>query len=134
MLEAAVNRNKVLIVDDEADFVDLVQKHLESSGFDVTVAYSGDDGLKSIREIHPDIVILDVMMPDSDGYDVCAEIKQDEYLRDIPVIMLTAVASRVPSTRYSHQDAMTMEAEDYIAKPASGKQIEQAIRRLLDES
>ena len=123
---------KLLIIDDEPDFANLVRDHLNGAGFDAESVYSGDEGLAKIRVSKPDLVLLDVMMPGTDGYTVCSEIKSDQALRDIPVILLTAVASHVPSTRYSHYDGMSMEADDYIAKPATVAQIEEAIRRLVD--
>jgi two-component system alkaline phosphatase synthesis response regulator PhoP len=71
------------------------------------------------------------MMPEKDGYKVCAELKSDSRFADIPVILLTAVASHVTSTRYSHRDGMNMEADDYIAKPASAEEISRSIKNLL---
>ena len=120
---------KLLIIDDEPDFADLVRDHLNQSGFDAESVYSGDEGLVRMRESKPDLVILDVMMPGTDGYAVCSEIKGDDALQDIPVILLTAVASHVPSTRYSHYNGISMEADDYISKPATVQQIEEAVRR-----
>jgi two-component system, OmpR family, alkaline phosphatase synthesis response regulator PhoP len=123
---------KLLIIDDEPDFANLVRDHLNQAGFEAESVYSGDEGLAKIRVAKPDLVVLDVMMPGTDGYTICSEIKNDQSLRDLPVILLTAVASHVPSTRYSHYDGMSMEADDYIAKPATVAQIEEAIRRLVD--
>ena len=72
-------------------------------------------------------------MPEMDGYQVCKKLKADEKYTDIPVILLTAVASHVTSTRYSHADGMSTEADDYIAKPASAEEITESIKRLLEE-
>ena len=71
------------------------------------------------------------MMPEKDGYKVCAELKADERYAGIPIILLTAVASHVTSTRYSHADGMSTEADDYLAKPASAEQITKSIKELL---
>ena len=120
---------KLLIIDDEPDFADLVRDHFIKAGFEAESVYNGDEGFEKIQASKPDIVVLDVMMPGSDGYEVCSKIKGDEALRDIPVILLTAVASHVPSTRYSHFNGMSMEADDYLAKPATVEQIEEAVRR-----
>ena len=120
---------KLLIIDDEPDFADLVRDHLNQAGFEAESVYSGDEGLARMRESKPDLVILDVMMPGTDGYAVCSEIKGDDELQDISVILLTAVASHVPSTRYSHYNGISMEADDYISKPATVQQIEEAVRR-----
>ena len=119
-------------MDDEPDYADLLKDHLERAGFETSVAYSGEEGLNIMRSNAPDLVILDVMMPGMDGYEVCAEVKSDEALAKIPVVMLTAVASHVPSTRYSHYDGITMEADDYLPKPAAPKDVEATVRRFLE--
>jgi two-component system alkaline phosphatase synthesis response regulator PhoP len=112
-------KKRILVVDDEPDFCSIVQANLEKEGFDVEVAYDGTQGLEKI------------IMPEKDGYEVCAELKADQRFADIPVLMLTAVASRVSSTRYSHREGMSMEADDYLPKPASAQQILESVKRLL---
>jgi len=118
-------------VDDEPDFVAVVRRNLEQEGFEVEEAYDGDEGLKRVRANPPDAIVLDVMMPEKDGYAVCTELKADKQTAAIPVVLLTAVASHVPSTRYTHYSGMTMEADDYIAKPASAEQILKSLKKLL---
>ena len=126
-------KKTVLVVDDEPDFADIVQTNLEKEGFQVEVAYSGEEGLGKVHSNPPDAIVLDIMMPGKDGYQVCKELKADEKFADIPVILLTAVASHVTTTRYSHADGMSTEADDYIAKPASAEEITESIKRLLSE-
>ncbi|MBW2249481.1 MAG: response regulator [Deltaproteobacteria bacterium] len=125
------DKKRIILVDDEPDFCSIVQGQLEKEGFEVELAYNGVEGLEKIRANPPDAIILDVMMPEKDGYEVCNELKGDDKLADIPVILLTAVASHVTSTRYSHADGMSTEADDYIAKPASAEEITQSIKGLL---
>ncbi|RPJ14543.1 MAG: response regulator, partial [Desulfobacteraceae bacterium] len=79
----------------------------------------------------PDAIVLDVMMPEMDGYKVCSILKSDDKYSGIPIVLLTAVASHVTSTRYSHYDGMSMEADDYLPKPASPEQITESVKRLL---
>ena len=124
-------KKRVLVVDDEPDFCSIVQGQLEKEGFEVELAYNGVEGLEKTRANPPDAIVLDVMMPEMDGYEMCKELKDDENCCDIPVILLTAVASHVTSTRYSHADGMSTEADDYIAKPASADEIVRSIKRLL---
>jgi two-component system alkaline phosphatase synthesis response regulator PhoP len=124
-------KKRILVVDDEPDFALLVQGNLEKEGFDVDVAYNGVEGLEKIRQNPPDAIVLDVMMPEKDGYEVCAELKKDDRFADIAILMLTAVADHVTSTRYSHYDGMSMEADDYLAKPASAEEITDSIKSLL---
>ena len=124
-------KKRILLVDDEPDFCAIVQGDLEKEGFAVEVAYDGVEGLAKIRANPPDVVVLDVMMPEMDGYAVCKKMKQDPKLKEIPVVMLTAVASHVSSTRYSHYDGMSMEADDYLPKPASAEEISSSVKRLI---
>jgi len=125
-------KKRILVVDDEPDFVAVVQNNLEKEGFEVEVAYNGLEGLEKVKAFAPDCIVLDVMMPEMDGYEVCRELKKDEKFCEIPIVMLTAVASHVSSTRYSHYDGMSMEADDYLAKPASAEQITSSVRTLLN--
>ena len=124
-------QKRILVVDDEPDFCSIVQGNLEKEGFAVEVAYDGNEGLAKVKANPPDAIVLDVMMPEMDGYAVCKEIKADQNLASIPIVMLTAVASHVTSTRYSHYDGMSMEADDYLPKPASAEDITQSLKGLL---
>lgn len=125
------DKKRLLLVDDEPDFCSIVQSQLEKEGFEVEVAYDGVEGMEKVRANPPDAIILDVMMPEMDGYAVCKELKGDEKYAGIPILMLTAVGDKVSSTRYSHYDGMSMEADDYLPKPASAEEITQSIRWLL---
>ena len=123
---------RVLVVDDEPDYADMVKKYLEKEGFDVEVAYDGVECIEKVKANPPDAIVLDVMMPEKDGYAVCSELKSDEKYCDIPIVMLTAVSSHVATTKYSHHDGMSMEAEDYIPKPATAEQITESVKSLLE--
>lgn len=81
---------KVLLVDDEEDFVDIVRTRLESNGFEVAVAYDGEEALEKVKEEKPDIIILDIVIPKVNGFDVCRKLKNDQAYKGIPIIMLTA--------------------------------------------
>lgn len=107
----------ILVVDDDPDLVETIALMLESKGCEVGKAYDGIEGEESIKERRPDLVILDIMMPRKDGYALCAELKASDDTSDIPVILLTAVGEAVPSTKYSHADGMSTEADEYIPKP-----------------
>ena len=124
-------KKRILVVDDEPDFCSIVQGQLEKEGFDVELAYNGVEGMQKVQENPPDAIVLDVMMPEKDGYEMCKELKGNDDFCDIPVLLLTAVASHVTSTRYSHADGMSTEADDYIAKPASADEISKSLRRML---
>lgn len=125
------DKKRILVIDDEPDFASIVQSNLRKEGFEVDVAYDGVEGLEKVKANPPDCIVLDVMMPEKDGYEVCSELKGDEKYQDIPIIMLTAVADHVGSTRYSHADGMSMEADDYLPKPASAEQITNSVKALV---
>jgi len=124
-------KKRILVVDDEPDFCSIVQGQLEKEGFDVELAYNGVEGMEKVQANPPDAIVLDVMMPEKDGYEMCKELKEDNNFCDIPVLLLTAVASHVTSTRYSHAYGMSTEADDYIAKPASADEISKSLKRML---
>ena len=126
------DKKRIILVDDEPDFCSIVQGQLEKEGFEVELAYNGVEGLEKIRANPPDAIILDVMMPEIDGYEACKKLKSDDKYAYIPILMLTAVADKVSSTRYSHYDGMSMEADDYLPKPASAEDITQSIKSLLN--
>jgi len=126
------DKKRILVVDDEPDFASLVQSNLSKEGFDVEVAYDGVEAIEKVKANPPDAIVLDVMMPEKDGYEVCSDLKKDDKYRDIPIVMLTAVADHVSSTRYSHADGMSMEADDYLPKPASAEEITQSIKSLVE--
>jgi len=125
-------KKRVLVVDDEPDYADMVKKYLEKEGFDVELAYDGVECLEKVKANPPDAIVLDVMMPEKDGYAVCSELKGDENYASIPIVMLTAVSSHVATTKYSHADGMSMEADDYLPKPATAEQITESVKGLLE--
>ncbi len=112
-----MSKKKVFLVDDDPDFVDSVKTVVEGAGYQVEVAYDGKECLERVGEIKPDLIILDVMMPEINGHEACKALKENPQTAAIPIILLTAVASRVTSSTYTHRDMLESEAEDYIAKP-----------------
>ena len=113
-----MSENKlVLVVDDDPDLVEAVSMELESQNYRVAKAYDGVEAWDRIKEERPDLVILDVMMPNKNGYQVCDEIKNDPEYKGICVILLTAVGTAVTSTSYTHWDGKKSLADDYIPKP-----------------
>ncbi len=107
----------IMVVDDDPDLVEAVSMKLENKSYVVAKAYDGVEAMEKIKEQKPAIIILDVMMPRKNGWVVCEEIKKDEALKDITVIMLTAVADAVKTTNYTHHDGKATMADDYIPKP-----------------
>ena len=122
---------RILIVDDDPDLVEAVTMILESKKFDVTAAYGGLEGLEKARTEKPDLIVLDVMMPDKDGYAVCKEMKADPQLKKIPILLLTAVVSKIPTTHYTQQMGLETEADDYMDKPVEPAELVNRIEVLL---
>jgi len=122
---------KILIVDDDPDLVEAVTMILESKKFEVAAAYGGIEGLQKAKTENPDLIVLDVMMPDKDGYAVCKELKADPTLSNIPVLLLTAVVSKIATTRYTQQGGLETEADDYIDKPVEPEVLVKRIETLL---
>jgi len=80
-------KRRILVVDDEPDFCSIVQGQLEKEGFEVDVAYNGVEGLEKVHANRPDAIVLDVMMPEMDGYEVCKRLKADKKCVEMPVIL-----------------------------------------------
>jgi len=107
----------ILVVDDDPDLVESVSMSLESKNYRVATAYDGVEAWDKIKEERPDLIILDVMMPKKDGYELCDELKKSEEYKDIVVVLLTAVTDAISSTSYTHMGGKTTLADDFIPKP-----------------
>ena len=115
---------KVLVVDDDVNIVALVQKRLETSGYAVVTASDGVEGLRKIREVRPDLVLLDVMMPGMDGFSIVREIRTDENLKCIPIVIITAKGEL--------GDIFRMEGVSAIfEKPFKGDEVLVKVRELI---
>jgi len=92
-------KKRILIIDDEEDFCQLVKKNVEMTGeFEVHIATNGDDGIRLAKEIKPDLILLDVVMPGMDGSDVASQIRDDESIKDTPIVFLTAIVREEESS------------------------------------
>jgi len=119
-------KKKVLIVDDEKDFVEMLSDRLQAKGYEIIKAFDGAEGLEKARASKPDLIILDIIMPKMDGFDVCRKLKIDKEYKKIPVIMLTA--------KFQHSDinfADEMGADTYITKPLELGLLSDKIKELL---
>jgi two-component system alkaline phosphatase synthesis response regulator PhoP len=122
---------KILLVDDDPDFCEATKTILESKSFEVSIAYDGEEGWEKVKADRPDLIVLDVMMPKKDGYEMCKELKADQKYADIPVLLLTAVAEKVSTTSYTSLMGMETEADDYIDKPVEPNELVKRIETLL---
>lgn len=113
------SRKTVVYIEDEAEMIHLVTLILEREGFDVVGAVGGRNGLEAVREIRPDLVLLDLMMPDMDGWEVYSRLKSDEMLKSIPVIIITARSQRLDKTLALR----VAKVNGYITKPFHAKEL-----------
>lgn len=119
--------HSVLVVDDEANIVLSLEFIMRQAGFDVRVAHNGDEALRAIRRAPPDLVLLDVMMPERDGYDVCQTIRANPDWKDIRIIMLTAKGRDI-----EREKGMALGADDYITKPFSTREVVERVKQYFE--
>jgi two-component system response regulator VicR len=118
-------RPPILVVDDNADNAHIIRDYLEARGYPITVAYNGDEAMKAFDEVKPALVLLDVMMPGRDGWQVCREIKQHPTLgRNVRVVMVTALDDWV-----NKRQALQTGADDYVEKPFELSKLAATIER-----
>ena len=117
---------RVLIVEDEPDIRDLLAFHLEREGYHVTRSRSGADALRQIRARPPDLILLDLMLPELGGLDVCRRLRQDPRTASVPIVMLTARGEEVDRIL-----GLELGADDYIVKPFSPKEVVARVRAVL---
>jgi two-component system phosphate regulon response regulator PhoB len=121
-----MNRATILAVDDEEDILELIDYNLSKEGYDVSTVSSGEDALKRARELAPNLIVLDLMLPGIDGLEVCRRIKGDAKTASIPIIMLTAKSDEADIVT-----GLELGADDYITKPFSPRVLIARIRTVL---
>lgn len=125
--EVEMSKKKILVVDDEPDFVKMAKIRLEANNYAVVTAFDGQQGLKKAREEEPDVILLDIMMPNKDGYTMLRELKEDEKIKTIPVIILTAKGGM--------KELFEIEGvSDYIVKPFDSEDLLLRISRSLKKA
>ena len=117
---------KILIVDDEPDIVELVKINLEKNGFDVISSYTGGGIFDLFKKFSIDLVILDLMLPDIDGLEICKILKSENETKNIPIIMLTAKDTEIDKVL-----GLELGADDYITKPFSPRELVARVRAVL---
>jgi len=120
------NGKRILVVDDEPNVIRSLNFVLSRAGYEVSSAGNGEDGLVKIRQLKPNLVFLDVMMPKKNGYEVCQEVKKDSSLRDVHVIMLTAKGQEA-----DREQGMEAGADEFMTKPFSPIEVLDKVRELL---
>jgi phosphate regulon transcriptional regulator PhoB len=117
---------KVLVIDDEKDIVSLLRYHLEKAGFQCLEGMDGAIALRLVREHHPDLLILDLMLPGLDGLEICRQLRQDAATARLPILMLTAKAEEVDRVV-----GLEVGADDYVVKPFSPRELVARVKAIL---
>ena len=121
---------RILCIEDEPEMIDLIRLILGRRGFEVTGAAGGQAGIKAVREQLPDLVLLDLMMPDMDGWEVYQQMKANEATRNIPVIVVTAKAQNIDKVLGLH----IAKVDDYISKPFSPQDLLNSVEKVFNQN
>ena len=127
MENATVKR--ILCIEDEPEMIDLIKLILGRRGYEVLGAIGGIEGARLVRELLPDLVLLDLMMPDMDGWEVYQQMKADQTTRNIPVIVVTAKAQNIDKVLGLH----IAKVDDYIAKPFGPQELMDSVERIIGQ-
>ena len=119
-------KGKIFIIEDETSIIQLVQHNLEKEGFVVSSSINGNDGLKELKKFQPNLLLLDWMLPDLSGIDVCKNLRKDNSFKDLPIIMLTAKGEEEDKVK-----GLESGADDYITKPFSFNELMARIKAVL---
>ena len=119
--------NHILCIEDETDMIELYHLMLERKGFEVSGATNGAEGLLKIQEMKPDLVLLDLMMPDMGGWEVYQQMKADDQMKNIPVIIVTARAQSIDKVLGLH----IAKVDDFITKPFSPADLIKSVEKVL---
>ena len=122
-------KKKILIVDDEVQLVEMLSMRLEASGYDVLTAFEGQEGLEKARNESPNLIILDLMLPNIDGFKVCGLLKNDARFKNIPIILFSAKAQEEDKNL-----GKEVGADAYIVKPFEPNILLEKVKELLGES
>lgn len=123
----ATEAKRVVCIEDEPEMIDLVRLILGRKGFQVIGANGGIEGLETVRREEPDLVLLDLMMPDMDGWEVYQQMKADDTLRDIPVVVVTAKAQSIDKVLGLH----IAKVDDYITKPFGPQELLESVEKII---
>ncbi|MGC9972407.1 MAG: response regulator transcription factor [Bryobacteraceae bacterium] len=119
-------RQRIAIIEDEADIVEMVRYNLRKAGFEVESFARGREGLEHLRRNPPDLLLLDIMLPDEDGFSICRQLRADERLKELPVVFLTARGEEIDRIV-----GLEIGADDYVVKPFSPRELVARVKAIL---
>jgi len=109
--------NKILMIDDDPDFAESVKTLLESKGYNVSTSLKGEEGFEKAKEVKPDLMLLDVMMPNADGFDIARHLHDEEITRDIPIIIISGIRKKMNLSFGFEPDATWLPVKAVLEKP-----------------
>ncbi len=127
MVSKGVVRPKILVVDDEPEAVELLEFNLRQAGYDVVAAKDGAEALKKARAVLPGLIVLDLMLPEVDGLEVCKMLRRDPATTSIPIMMVTAKAAEIDRIL-----GLELGADDYLTKPFSPRELVLRVKKILE--
>jgi two-component system alkaline phosphatase synthesis response regulator PhoP len=124
---------KILVVDDDPDMRDALQMILESGGYQVVTGEDGEQCLAKLKEEKPDLLILDLLMPRMDGFEVCKALKDPRHAKygDVPIIILSSVQEGVSQRRYELETGVQMDVDDYVEKPIESSVLLERVSKIM---
>ena len=123
---APVVGSKVLLADDNQQNCELLDAYLSDEGYEISMAFDGQQTLDKVAENQPDLILLDIMMPRLSGYEVCQQLKQDKRTKDVPILMVTALAEQADIEK-----AVEAGCDDFLSKPVNSLELKTRVRSLL---
>jgi len=122
---------KIMVVEDNLDEAKLIKMVLEGEGYEAVCAFNGKEALEKVASEKPDLIVLDIMMPEMDGFAFCSELRCTAGNEDVPVVLLTGVAKHIHDTKYPLDGVLRADAQEYLEKPVKPEELLQTISRLL---
>jgi CheY-like chemotaxis protein len=125
------SKAKIMIVEDNLDESTLVKMALEVEGYEVVTAMNGKEAQEKIGDAKPNCVVLDVMMPEIDGFHFCAWLRSEQDYKEIPVVLLTGVAEHIHDSKYPVSGVMEADSDEYLEKPVKIEELRETVAKLL---
>jgi len=126
-----VSKAKIMVVEDDLDEAKLIKMVLEGEGYEAVCAFNGKEALEKLESEKPDLIVLDIMMPEMDGFTFCTKLRTLPEHKDTPVVFLSAVAQHIQESKYPLDGVMRAEVDDYLEKPVKPEELLKIISGLL---
>lgn len=125
------SKSKILIIDDDRDMVEALKIILEKESYIVRVAFDGEQGLDTIRKEKPDLIILDLLLPGEDGITICQKLKTHSEYRDIPILVVTALAKKLENKILPEEESTFVKIEGHFDKPVNPQNLLNKVKQIL---